>query len=51
MKCEICGQKINITFMNKIVGTFYTKGKKKKTVCKDCQKIYSSKDIKEKLHF
>jgi hypothetical protein len=50
MKCELCGKKIETTFMNKIVGTYYTSGKKKKAVCPDCQKNNSEKDIKEKLN-
>ena len=47
MKCENCGQKIEMTFMNKIVGTYYIKGKKKKAVCPACQKLPG---IKEKLN-
>jgi len=50
MKCEICGKKIETTFMNKILGTYYTKGKKKKAVCAGCQKNISEKEIREKLN-
>jgi hypothetical protein len=46
MKCDNCGKKIEVTFMNKIIGTYYTKGKKKKVVCPQCQKL---PDIKEKI--
>ena len=49
MKCEICQAKLETTFMNKIVGTYYTKGKKRKPVCPKCQKSNSTKEIKEKL--
>jgi hypothetical protein len=49
MKCSICSKKIETTFMNKIVGTVYTKGKKHHGVCKDCQSRFTSKEIKEKL--
>jgi len=50
MKCEICGKKIETTFMNKIVGTYYKKGRKKKAVCPACQKANSEKEIREKLN-
>ncbi len=49
MKCSICNKKIEITFMNKIIGTVYRKGKKQYGVCNECQKKLSSKEIKEKL--
>lgn len=49
MKCEICNSKIEITFMNKIVGTYYTNGRKKKIVCPSCQKKLSTTEIKSKL--
>lgn len=49
MKCELCSKKIELTFMNKIVGTYYRAGKKKKAICPHCQKQYSEKEIKEKL--
>lgn len=49
MKCEICNKRIETTFMNKIVGTFYTKGKKRYAVCNNCQKQFSQDEIKEKL--
>lgn len=49
MKCTICNKKIELTFMNKIIGTFYMKGKKKYSVCNECQKKLSSSEIKEKL--
>ena len=49
MKCELCNKKIETTFMNKIVGTLYTKGKKKKAVCNNCQKTNTPKEIKEKI--
>ena len=49
MKCELCSTRIQTTFMNKILGTYYMKGKKKKVVCPNCQKNVSQKEIKEKL--
>ena len=50
MKCDICNKKIGTTFMNKIIGTYYVKGKKKKIVCPECQKSSDSKELKEKLN-
>ena len=50
MKCEICNKKLETTFMNKIIGTVYTKGKKHHPVCKDCQSRHSDKEIREKLN-
>ncbi len=39
MKCEICSKNIEITFMNKILGTYIKDDKgKKHTVCFECQK-------------
>ena len=35
--------------MNKIIGTMYTKGKKRYAVCNDCQKRFSKEEIKEKI--
>jgi len=49
MKCEICNKRIETTFMNKIVGTYYTVGKKRYPVCNECQNKLSDKEIKEKL--
>ena len=49
MKCEICSKRIELTFMNKIIGTYYTKGKKRLAVCGECQGKLSEKEIKEKL--
>ncbi|HII16865.1 TPA: hypothetical protein HA361_03045 [Candidatus Woesearchaeota archaeon] len=47
MKCEICGRKIEETFLKKVVGT-YVKGRKgkKHLVCNHCQpKFQSKKDL------
>ena len=39
MKCEICKKKIEITFMNKILGTYIKDDSgKKHTICFECQK-------------
>jgi len=44
-KCEVCGKKIEETFLKKIKGTYF----KKKPVCSDCQKKYKKEEILEKL--
>lgn len=50
-ECEICSQKIAITFLGKLLGTFIKDAKgKKHTVCRNCQKQLGSKaKILEKL--
>ncbi len=49
MKCAICNAKIETTFLNKIVGTFIGKGKKKKVICPICQKTNSKEELTTKL--
>jgi len=51
MNCTICKNKIQETFLKKIIGT-YVKDKKgkKKIVCKDCQSKLSEEEIKEKIN-
>ena len=44
MKCEICGKKIEMTFMEKIIGTYVKDEKgKKHLVCFECQKKFNDK--------
>jgi len=45
MKCEICGNAIETTFLNKMLGT-YVKDSKGKLhhVCFECQKKFKSKE-------
>lgn len=43
-KCDVCGQKIETTFLNKLVGTQVKIKGKKKFVCRNCQQ--QNKDIK-----
>jgi hypothetical protein len=51
MKCDICGEKIEELFLNKIKGTIVKINKNGKNkiyhVCSECQKKH--KDLKEKL--
>jgi len=49
MKCTICNNKIETTFLEKIRGTFIGKGKKKKAVCSECQKNFSNEELTTKL--
>jgi len=49
VKCDLCGQKIETTFLGKLVGTVAKDSKgKKKNICKNCQSEHG-KDLKEKL--
>jgi len=44
MKCDICGKKIETTFLNKILGTVVKDAKgKKHNVCKVCQSQFTTK--------
>ena len=48
MKCEICKNKINETFLGKLIGTYIKDDKgKRHTVCFECQKKF--KDGKQIL--
>jgi len=44
MKCEICGNKIEETFLNKVIGSYVKDEKgKKHAICNNCQKKFKSK--------
>ncbi len=51
-KCELCKEKINTTFLDKLIGTVVKTGEgetsKKHYICSICQKEYK-KDLKEKI--
>lgn len=49
VKCDICKEEINKTFLNKIKGTYMKVEKKQKIVCQNCQKQHSVDEIREKL--
>ncbi len=50
VKCSVCKNKIELTFLNKLVGTYVRDSNgKRKPVCRSCQKTYSLAEIKEKL--
>lgn len=48
VKCVVCKNKIEETFLGKIKGTYIGKGKNKKAVCFDCQKKYKD-NLKDKI--
>ena len=45
MKCQICGKKIEITFLNKIHGTYFMVRGKKRAVCSECQQKFTEKTL------
>ena len=49
MKCELCKEKIETTFLEKLKGTYVKVNKKLYTICNNCQKKFSMNEIKEKL--
>ena len=44
-KCDICNQKIQTTFLSKLVGTVVKKEGKPKHVCSACQQEHKGKDL------
>jgi hypothetical protein len=46
MKCSICGNKIEITFLGKVIGSYVKKkgSSKKYPICFECQKKYKAKE-------
>ena len=48
-KCEICKSNIEKTFLDKPIGTYVRKGKKRHMVCNQCQGKLSMEEIREKL--
>ncbi len=45
MKCEICNNKIQTTFLNKIIGTYIRDEKGKlHVICSECQKKFRTKE-------
>lgn len=50
VKCAICNEKVQTTFLNKLVGTYQRNSKgKREAICKSCQQELSKEEIKEKL--
>ncbi len=45
MRCEICKQKVEETFLDKLIGTYVKdKNGKKHMVCFECQKKFRAKE-------
>ena len=45
MKCSICNKTIEMTFLNKIIGTYVKDSKGKlHAICFECQKKFASKE-------
>ncbi|HLC58169.1 MAG TPA: hypothetical protein VJH95_06355 [Candidatus Nanoarchaeia archaeon] len=49
VRCELCKKTIDETFLGKLIGTYMMEGRKKKAVCRDCQKSNAPEKIREKL--
>ena len=49
MKCELCKENIEETFLEKIKGNYIKVNHKIKIICNNCMSKYSVKEIKEKL--
>lgn len=49
MKCNICDNKVQETFLGKIIGTFVRKDGKKRVVCRECQSKLTKEEIFEKI--
>ena len=49
MKCELCKETIEETFLEKIKGNYIKINSKIKKICNNCMGKYSVKEIKEKL--
>ena len=45
MKCEICGKKVQTTFLDKIRGTYFIIRGKKRAVCSECQQKFTEKTL------
>ena len=45
MKCDICNNKVQETFLGKIIGTYVKDGKgKKRVICFECQNKFPTKN-------
>ena len=45
MKCDVCGKKIEETFLGKIIGSYVKDSKgKKHAICFECQKKLKTKE-------
>lgn len=50
MKCDICKEKVQTTFLNKVLGTYVKdKNNKRRLVCSECQSKLSQEEILDNL--
>ena len=49
VKCDICKEVMETTFLNKIKGTYIKVNKKQKAVCNVCQSKNSKEEVLNKL--
>lgn len=50
VKCDICGEKLALTFLNKVRGTIIKDSNhKKRYICSNCQSANKDKDLKKLL--
>ncbi|HLC57456.1 MAG TPA: hypothetical protein VJH95_02710 [Candidatus Nanoarchaeia archaeon] len=49
VKCELCKKTIDETFLGKLIGTYMMEGRRKKAVCRECQRTNSLEEIRKKL--
>ena len=49
MKCDICKETIEETFLEKIKGNYIKINKKIKTICNNCMSKYPIEEIRSKL--
>lgn len=50
MRCSICNEKIEKTFLDKIKGTYYNLDGELYPICPKCQKKNDKREIKEKIN-
>ncbi len=50
MKCKLCKGEVDVTFLNKVLGTYVKDSKnKKQIVCKSCQSSKTMEEIKKNV--
>ncbi|MEW6063100.1 MAG: hypothetical protein AB1571_01900 [Nanoarchaeota archaeon] len=49
VKCDICKEKIEVTFLGKIKGAYINVKGRLKAICPDCQKKYTKEEAIKKL--
>tara|TARA_Y100000031_G_C8176043_1_gene364161 strand:+ start:558 stop:710 length:153 start_codon:yes stop_codon:yes gene_type:complete len=49
MKCDLCKQKVEETFLKKMFGTYVKIGKKQKLICSRCQSQKPMEEIRKQI--